>query len=390
MGRGKCCVLEFGNLSAELSEEDVGCEVVSTKKLLGVLVDDKLTFAPCLKEVLARGWATFVQMFNTAESAGFGATVLVEEISRRLVPDILFVAALLCSAEGFEQALNRLQWRWGKALLGANQEFTLSWALVFKQCNWPLRLGSLALEKAAVALAKLFLLPEGHPGATFVRMALRVQSRTWVSATVQLLRQGGLPRPIPLIFEGDIFDVDQLQAARRSSKIRKTVLTYYRTQVVRPILLDYDHQACREALAKWLPGLQFSFQDLCGDRPAGNYPPCSFGQGRAANLWYRCWALLRVTGAWPVCLFENNGGLPLCLEKCPACDKREVLPLHVLAECPATLCIWEEAAEILGIPAREQGLRLVAFLVREHPDKRVTLCCQKVVGTSFQLVCSNL
>ena len=162
-------------------------------------------------------------------------------------------------------------------------------------------------------------------------------------------------------FEGDIFDVDQLQAARRSSEIRKTVLTYYRTQVVRPNLLEYDHQACREAPGKWLPGLQSSFQDLCRGRPAGNYPPCSFGPGRAANLWYRCWALLRVTGAWPVCLFENNGGLPLCLEKCPACDKREVLPLHALAECPATLCIWEEAAEILGLPARRQGLRLVAF-----------------------------
>ena len=94
--------------------------------------------------------------------------------------------------------------------------------------------------------------------------------------------------------------------------------------------------------------------------------------------------MLRVTGAWPVCLFKNNGGLPLCLEKCPACDKREVLPLHAFAECPATLCICEEAAEILGLPARGPGQRLVAFLLREHLDKRVTLCCQKVVGTSLR------
>ena len=52
--------------------------------------------------------------------------------------------------------------------------------------------------------------------------------------------------------------------------------------MVRPILLEYDHQAFREAPGKWLPGLQLSFQDLYEGRPVGNDPPCSFGPDRAA------------------------------------------------------------------------------------------------------------
>ena len=76
-------------------------------------------------------------MFNAAESAGFSVAVLTTEICRRLVPAILFAAPLLVTATGVEHKLNRLQWRWGRSLLGASRD----WALVFSQCGWPLRLG---------------------------------------------------------------------------------------------------------------------------------------------------------------------------------------------------------------------------------------------------------
>ena len=80
------------------SPGECACEVVSSKKLLGVLVDEDLSFEPCLNEALARGWSSFVQMFNAAESAGFSVA-----------------APLLVTATGVEHKLNRLQWRWALA-----------------------------------------------------------------------------------------------------------------------------------------------------------------------------------------------------------------------------------------------------------------------------------
>ena len=291
-GRGKCAVLCFQTAPRRPTPEECGCEVVSSKKLLGVLVDEDLSFEPCLNEALARGWSSFVQMFNAAESAGFSVAVLTTEICRRLVPEILFAAPLLVTASGVEHKLNRLQWRWGRSLLGASRDFALPWALVFSQCGWPLRLGSVVIEEAAIALAKLFLLPYNHPGATYVRLALECDFPTWLSRVCDTLHDRSLPRPVPLIYEQDHFQVAVLEAARTDAKTRKDLLRQYRQQVVRPILRDYDDLASSEARNKLLPGFSFASRTCAGRECRGFLLSLIFGlaqtlcYGIAPGLWF--------------------------------------------------------------------------------------------------------
>ena len=388
-GPGKCCVMRFGSLPTGLSAADVGCDMVSSKRLLGVLVDDCLSFKPCLQEVLSRGWNSWVQLFNAAESAGFSVSVLANEVAKRLVPEILFAGAFLVSASGFEHALNRLQWRWGRALLGANKDFSLPWALVFAQCGWPMRLGTHVLEQAAMAFAKLLVLPVGHPGAVFVRAAMDMPARSWVSDVLAALKHDSLPRPIPCLFEVEQFDVEALRIAQRSSEARKKLLKNYRMQIVRPILLEYDWQTGAESRRKLLPGFELSFEDLGTACMGGRQMSFNHHSGPVAWLWFRSWALLRTTGAWPLCLFKGEG-LPLCLPQCPGCGTRNAVALHALAECPLTQCVWTEANDVLHLPTRESPQALAKFLLQEHEDSVVTLACQKVVGTCFQLLCGHL
>ena len=93
--------MRFGSLPTGLSAADVGCDMVSSKRLLGVLVDDCLSFKPCLQEVLSRGWNSWVQLFDAAESAGFSVSVLANEVAKRLVLEILFCRSILGLGLGF-------------------------------------------------------------------------------------------------------------------------------------------------------------------------------------------------------------------------------------------------------------------------------------------------
>ena len=389
-GPGKCCVMNLGNSDMSSLSGEQCMELVHTKRFLGILVDDALTFSPCLKEALGRGWDAFVQLFNSAETAGFPLSVIAEEAYRRVVPEFLFAAPFLVSTQGFEHELNKLQWKWGRVLLGASHDFALPWALVFTQCGWPLRLGSYVIEGAAVALARLLVLPEGHPGALFVRMALSIPCHSWTQDVLAILQCEGLPSRIPLVFEAKGFDSVQLEAARSSSSLRKDLLRRYRLEIVRPILLEYDRAAGEQARGKLLPGFTFSFEDLGRSVGLGEVSENIRSQtSPGASLWLRCWAIIGITGAWPLCLFQDSG-LPLCLDSCSLCGARYATVLHAFAECPGTQCVLDDAAAAVCLPERTEGQSLAFFLLKQHQDVRVTLACQKVVGTCMQLLCSNI
>ena len=57
--------------SPDLDPEVIGCDVPSTYPLLGVLLDQGLSFSPLLLQTLAIGWAAFIQLHHAAETGGF-------------------------------------------------------------------------------------------------------------------------------------------------------------------------------------------------------------------------------------------------------------------------------------------------------------------------------
>lgn len=65
-----------------------GCDEVRLRRLLGVLVDAELTFAPLLKETRARAWVLFEEFFHAAESSGFFIPVAAAQVPLRLEPTL--------------------------------------------------------------------------------------------------------------------------------------------------------------------------------------------------------------------------------------------------------------------------------------------------------------
>jgi hypothetical protein len=109
---------------------EVHCDVVHQKTVLAILLDDQLSFEPCLNQVLARGWSSFVTLFHAAESAGFSVPVLSAQVFVRIQPVVLFAETFLALAPRVLLRLNQLQWRWCKAILGCRYQRELKYHLV--------------------------------------------------------------------------------------------------------------------------------------------------------------------------------------------------------------------------------------------------------------------
>ena len=102
--------------------EGLDCDIVQEKLILGVLVGSQLSFAPLLRWALKHGWETFVSFLYAVESRGFSLPVLAAQTETRIVSKLMHLAPFLCLAPGAYHKLNRLQWNWGKMLLGVRDQ----------------------------------------------------------------------------------------------------------------------------------------------------------------------------------------------------------------------------------------------------------------------------
>ena len=144
---GKTAGMSLGSAPIEI---DVGCDVVTTRNLLGILVDDALTFKPLLAKTLATGGSLFEQFYYTAMSSGFSLPVAAAQVPLRIEPALLYAAALLAGVGGAETALNKLQVTWARRILGCSAGPHMKWSLLVAQCGWAMRLGTRMREKAII------------------------------------------------------------------------------------------------------------------------------------------------------------------------------------------------------------------------------------------------
>ena len=71
----------------------------------------------------------------------FLAWFLAAQTETRIVSKLMHLAPFLCLAPGAYHKLNRLQWNWGKMLLGVRDQVEIRHALLRAQCGWELSLG---------------------------------------------------------------------------------------------------------------------------------------------------------------------------------------------------------------------------------------------------------
>ena len=179
--------------------------------------------------------------------------------------------------------------------------------------------------------ARLQLLPDSHPAKRLLEVAARSRVFTWASLVTSLQRRRDWPAPIPDIV--DAFDASRIRDALRSKDSRRYLLRAYRRTCVEPVLREYDLNAFLQvdASGSWS---YTSFQ------PAFNATLFArlLDMDWDADVWgfYRTWAVVRVTGRWPLALFGWLD-LPRTLPECPLCGVSDADVVHVLLSCPHTV-----------------------------------------------------
>ena len=181
------------------------------------MTDSALTFGPHLHRVVIVARNQFLEVLHCAESAGFSPFVAAAQTTSRVEPAILFSAALLATAPGAIQQLNSLQHFWAGKLLGIPATCNIAYSLAVAQCGWERRLAAKTLEAAAVAFARLSILPENHPAARMLALVpthgvppVLLELRRRLAASVE----GGLP--VPSLEEAGF--APELLASARSRK----------------------------------------------------------------------------------------------------------------------------------------------------------------------------
>ena len=299
-------------------------------KLLGIEVDAHLTFSKRLDVVCAWGRQLFEEFFHFVESVGLSPAVIALEIPARIEAPVLYGAELLVLAPRAEIRLNTLQASWAKAVIGARAFTDVRGILAVAECGWPLWLGSLMLEKAIVALARMQLMPSNHPARQLVELAATTPCDSWVQRVFLEMRNPQLQANIPAIAHSGICSGAQLEEAMYNREVRKSILRQYRLRVVRPILVSKDQRMYASAATKMLIGLGCHYQNLGVDVDGSWLSGLALSPVSWRHL--RIWWLIRVTGCWPSCLYALESPTS-SLDMCPQCGAVNVVVSHAWL-CP--------------------------------------------------------
>ncbi|CAE8590209.1 unnamed protein product, partial [Polarella glacialis] len=252
----------------------------------------------------APGKTAFTQLFHIAESGVFSAPVLAAQVMSRVQPLVMFAAVFFAFTPGALTKLDALQWQWGQAILGCRFSKEFKRALVVAQCGWTLRLISALMEEVAVMLARLAALPLSHPAAVMLAATEQTLASTWVSQARAMLDHSSLPCAIPALCV--CFTAVELSKAQAGPAARKKLLRRYRREFVRPVLLERDRSEYIAAACKAIPGgigAPLDWQPEPGSLP---FSQLEGAAGATAWMWFRCWAIIRITGRWPCPVFGFN------------------------------------------------------------------------------------
>ena len=96
--------------------------------------------------------------------------------------------------------------------------------------------------------ARLAVLPLGHPASRARRASRNLRAPSWDTAVT--LFAGRLPSPPVKLDRHPACVGEQLEAARLHPERRRALLGWYRWQVARPALLEYDQRAFRKAASE--------------------------------------------------------------------------------------------------------------------------------------------
>ena len=196
-------------------------------------------------------------------------------------------------------------------------------------------------------------------------------------------RRLGLSSPLPSITS--FFSARELAEARSTKESRLSLLRHFKASVIRPACIRYDRAAFDAAAARgsWFYALlQSGLRALPVELLRVDWDRSSWGH-------YNLWALVRVTGRFPLSFFGFDT-VPSTLSFCPLCRLPSTTIAHLLCSCPATLALYTFYSSVsLGLGCFSSAVRphwqhfqLVLFTWSPHMPDNLTRfayvgrCCE--------------
>jgi hypothetical protein len=257
----------------------------------------------------------------------------------------MHLAPFLCLAPGAYHKLNRLQWNWGKMLLGVRDQVEIRHALLRAQCGWELSLGlKMTLEVLAMSLVYIYCLPVTHCGKCR-NCSLRIR-----------LPLGGSRLEICL----------EVWVGHGNQRALQSVAFSHR----RSFRQHGMHQSCAKeyctSIARWYCCLCARKLIVFMQRSVFPFDWKSLlssdGLRVIGKAWLapRCWGILRISGRWPLPLFGSQL-FPLTIFY--KCGEPDATVKHALCAC---WCI-EECYNVLSteaarVPPRWCGQAFLEFI----------------------------
>lgn len=304
--------------------------------LLGILIDDELSFEPLLSKAVAEMQAIGLQLAAGMSSHGFGIPAMASQFHSRVLGKALHGCELLASCRSgwghVAKRLNDAQYFVAKAFLCCPHTAHLgSQVAALAETRLLTRASTWLAKSIVMARARLACLPLDHSarlaGITICQTGI---PDTWMSSSLKILKK-------VLQVEYDLWD--DLGAIPPEvlfqEKSRKQFLSKYCRQYVLPKIKSLEHSWFGEQLAKLNSDGLVPYADLAPLRH------CWTAREQwtlwPTSLWHmhRIWCVARIIGGTPI-LSDKTSDFVTLFAECPLCQCRMVGLLHFVSICPAT------------------------------------------------------
>ena len=304
--------------------------LVDEVSVLGVLVDQNLSFEPLVAECCARFLKEAQGLISTCRDHSLGLLLQVDQIWNRVEPAALHAAVALAShAQGWpalSRRVNKVHYMVCKELLGCSGASlgVGGQSRVMHELGMRWRLGTRLAFRILVLRVRLLCLPVNLEAATPIWAALVTKGSTWLSHTQELAHLFGI--------ENDFLEtpgVAQLLRHGLDSDVKRAV-HLWKTQILLPHFQRHE--------AKWFQEQSALWETTHSVRVAWDSHHLRLLRFLKTVMWskpmwyhFRIWSFVRITGAFPSHCVSSTQSLVEELPRCPFCFLPRIGIEHVLA-----------------------------------------------------------
>ena len=211
---------------------------------------------------------------------------------------------------------------------------------------------------------------------------------TWIKLVEQLMHSTDPNCNVADIWDAPGFSHELIATAREDITIRKNLLRRYRHTLVRPALIHREFLWFQASARKTIPSFGVPFQVFQSAPARIPTDLLSWDFSGTWWMWYRAWAIIRISGRWPATLFGGTE-LPHTLEACKVCGQRDISVFHPLQECSGTRPLLLKLQSDLQCPLNVTSCTqaLVMTLFGQHVTRDSLAQCVAFVG---RVVCRCL